>query len=139
MDSKEVERCIREHTIYVPLFLQIKSFDLSTLYTIIPHSKLQDKLRVLVQLCFIKRNDQRRYIYLVLGRDISYFVKHHSDSTKQFFETYIFNILECLIDKIFVMFDRRVCEKTVDIPMVTNCASLVADLFLYFDEADFIQ
>jgi hypothetical protein len=81
MDSKEVERSIREHKIYVTL-LQIKSFDISTLYTTIPHSKLKDKLRVLVKLCFMKRNGQCRYTYLVLGRGISYFVKHHSDSTK---------------------------------------------------------
>ena len=61
----------------------IKTFDFSTLYTTIPHSKLKDKLRELVQLCFIKKNGQRRYKYLVLGRDRSYFVKHHSDSTKK--------------------------------------------------------
>jgi endonuclease III-like uncharacterized protein len=33
----------------------IKTFDFSTLYTAIPHSKLKDKFRELVQLCFIKR------------------------------------------------------------------------------------
>ena len=55
----------------------IKTFDFSTLYTTIPHSKLKDKLRELVQLYFIKKNDQRRYKYLVLGRDRFYFVKNH--------------------------------------------------------------
>ena len=79
----------------------IKTFDFFTLYTTIPHSKLKDKLRELVQLCFIEKNGQRRYKYLVLGRDRSYFVKHHSDSTKKFSETDIFNILEFLIDNIF--------------------------------------
>ena len=53
----------------------IKTFDFSTFYTTIPHSKLKDRLRELVQLCFIKKNGQRRYKYLVLGRDRSYFVK----------------------------------------------------------------
>jgi hypothetical protein len=53
----------------------IKTFDISTIYTTIPHSKLKDKLRKLIQLCFIKKNGQRRYKYLVLGRDRSYFVK----------------------------------------------------------------
>jgi hypothetical protein len=48
----------------------IKTFDFSTLYTTIPHSKLKDKLRELVQLCFMKKNGQRRYKNLVLGRDI---------------------------------------------------------------------
>jgi len=33
----------------------IKTFDFSTLYSTIPHSKLKDKLRELVQLCFIKK------------------------------------------------------------------------------------
>jgi hypothetical protein len=51
----------------------------------------------------------------VLGRDISYFVKHYSDSTKKFAETDIFNMLEFLIDNIFAMFGGRVL-----IPMGTN-------------------
>jgi hypothetical protein len=115
----------------------IKTFDFSTLYTTIPHSKLKDKLRELVQLCFMKKNGQRRYKYLVLGRDKSYFVKHHSDSTKQFSD--IFNMLEFLIDNIFVMFGGRVFQQTAGIPMGTNYAPLLADLFLYSYEADFIQ
>jgi hypothetical protein len=117
----------------------IKTVDLSNLYSTIPHSKLKDKLRELVQLCFIKRNGQRRYKYLVLGRDRSYFVRHHSDSTKKFSETDIFNMLEFLIDNIFVMFRGSVFQQTVGIPMGTNCAPLLADLFLYSHEADFIQ
>jgi hypothetical protein len=82
----------------------IKTFDFSTRYTTIPNSKLKNKLRELVQLCFIKNNGQRRYKYLVLGRDRSYFVKHHSDSTNKCSETDIFSMLEYLIDNIFAMF-----------------------------------
>jgi hypothetical protein len=75
----------------------------------------------------------------VLGRDRSYFVKHHSDSTKKFSETDIFNMLEFLIDNIFVMFGGRIFQQTVGMPMGTNCAPLLADLFLNSYEADFIQ
>jgi hypothetical protein len=61
----------------------IKTLDFSTLYTTIPYSKLKEKLRELVQLFFIRKNGQRRYKYIVLGRDRSYFVKrNHSDSLK---------------------------------------------------------
>ena len=81
----------------------INTFDFSTLYTTIPHSKLKDRLWELVQLCFIKKNGQRRYKYLVLGRDRSYFVKHHSDYTKKLSVTDIFNMLELLIDNIFAI------------------------------------
>ena len=52
----------------------IKTFDFSTLYTTIPHSMLKDTLMEVVQLWFIKKNGQRRYKYLVLGRGTSYFV-----------------------------------------------------------------
>ena len=69
----------------------------------------------MVQLCYIKKNGQRRYKYLVLGRDRSYFVKHQSDSTKKLSETDIFNMLEFLIDNIFVMFGGRVFQQTVGI------------------------
>ena len=48
-------------------------------------------------------------------------------------------MLEFFINIIFIMFGGRVFQQTVDIPMCTNCASLLADLFLYLYEADFIQ
>jgi hypothetical protein len=50
----------------------------------------------------------------VLGRDISYCVKHHTDSTKKFSET------EFLIDNIFVMFGGRVFQQTVGIPNIVS-------------------
>jgi hypothetical protein len=65
--------------------------------------------------------------------------KNHSDSTKKFSETDIINLLEFLIDNIFVILGGRVFQQTVGIPMGTNCAPLLADLFLYSYEADFIQ
>ena len=96
----------------------IKTFHFSTLYTTIPHSKLNDRSRKLIQLYSIKKNGQRRYKYIVLGRDLSYFVKKkHSDSTNKFTETDIINMLEFLIDNIFVIFGGRVFQQTVGIPI----------------------
>ena len=48
-------------------------------------------------------------------------------------------IFEFLINNIFVMFGGCVFQQTVGIPMATNCAPLLAKLFLYSYEADFIQ
>ena len=56
----------------------------------------------------------------MLGRDRSYFVKMHSDSAKKFSETDIINMLEFLIDNIFVIFGGRVFQQTVGITMGTN-------------------
>ena len=44
-----------------------------------------------------------------------------------------------LIDNLFVIFGGRVFQQTVGIPMGTNSVPLLADLFLYWYEADFIQ
>ena len=44
-----------------------------------------------------------------------------------------------MIDNIFVIVGGRVFQKTVGILVGTNCAPLIADLFRYSYEADFIQ
>ena len=48
-------------------------------------------------------------------------------------------MLEFLIDNIYVEFGGQVFQQTIGIPMGTNCAPLLADLFLYWYEAKFIQ
>ena len=72
----------------------------------------------------------------MLRKDRSYFVKNHSDATKMFSITDIISMLEFLIDNIFVIFGGRVFQQSVSTPMSTNCAHLLADLFLYSYEAD---
>ena len=48
-------------------------------------------------------------------------------------------MLDFLIDSIFVLFGGRVFQQTICIPMGTNCAPLLADLFLHAYEADVLQ
>ena len=51
----------------------------------------------------------------------------------------IIKMLEFLVDNIFVVFAGKVFQQIVGIPMGTNCAPLLADIFLYSYEAEFIQ
>ena len=117
----------------------IKSFDFSTLYTTIPHQKLKSRLATIIRNSFIHKNGNRRYKFLVLGREGPYFVKEHSDSKNKYTYDDIINMLEFLVDNIFVVFGGKVFQQIVGIPMGTNCAPLLADIFLYSYEADFIQ
>ena len=48
-------------------------------------------------------------------------------------------MLEYLIDNFFVEFGGRIFQQTIGIPMDTNCAPLLADLFLYSYETEFVQ
>ena len=48
-------------------------------------------------------------------------------------------MLQYLIDNVFVEFGGRIFQETVGIPMGTNCAPLLAGLFLYSYEVEFVQ
>ena len=48
-------------------------------------------------------------------------------------------MLEFLVDNIFVVFGGKVFQQIVGIPMGTNCAPLLPNIFLYSYEAEFIQ
>ena len=48
-------------------------------------------------------------------------------------------MLEFLVDNIFVVFGGKVFQQIVGILMGTNCALLLADIFLYSYEAESIQ
>ena len=43
-----------------------------------------------------------------------------------------------VMESIYVQFDGMVYQQKVGIPMGTNCAPLIADLFLYCYERDFM-
>ena len=117
----------------------IKSFDFSTLYTTIPHQKLKSRIATIIRNCFIHKNGNRRYKFLVLGSEGPYFVKENSDSKNKYTEDDITNMLEFLVDNIFVVFGGKVFQQIIGIPMGTNCAPLLTDIFLYPYEAEFIQ
>ena len=49
------------------------------------------------------------------------------------------NVLTFLLDNIFIQFGSKLYRQVVGIPMGTNCAPLVADLFLFCYERDFMM
>ena len=136
-NSKELLESLKS-----PTFSQIysiKTYDFTTLYTTIPHDKLKNRLFGIIDSCFFNKNGKRKYSYLVVNHSRTYFVIHDSDSMHKYSETDIKEMLGFLIDNIFVVFGNQIFQQTVGIPMGTNCAPLLADLFLYSYEAEFIQ
>jgi hypothetical protein len=88
---------------------------------------------------FLNKNGTRKYKFIVIGKQDTYFVRHHSDSPYKYSEADIKSMLGFLIDNIYVVFGDQVFQQSVSIPMGTNCAPLLADLFLYSYEAEFVQ
>ena len=66
-------------------------------------------------------------------------MKEHSDSKRKYTKVDIIKVLEFLVDNIFVVFAGKVFQQIVGIPIGENCAPLLADIFLYSYEAEFIQ
>jgi len=69
----------------------------------------------------------------------AYFVKDHTNCKTKYTEDDIVNMINFLIDNIFIEIGGRIFQQTIGIPMGTNCAPLLAGLFLHSYEADFVQ
>ena len=81
--------------------------------------------------------EKKRFEYIVVGHKSTYFVTNNVKNN--YTEDDIVRMLEFLIDNIFVECGGVIFQQVIGIPMGTNCAPLLADLFLYSYEADFIQ
>ena len=75
----------------------------------------------------------------MLGYKHTYFVTNETNAKTYYTDSDIISMLEYLIDNIFVEFGGHIFQQSIGIPMGTNCAPLLADLFLYSYEAEFIQ
>ena len=103
------------------------------------HSKLKSRLTELIRNAFRFKNGKKRYEYIVVGYKSTYFVKDHSEDKHKYTEGDIVRMFEFLIDNIFVECSCVIFQQVIGIPMGTNCTPLLADLFLYPYEAEFIQ
>ena len=122
------------------MFLKLTaSKHFSTLYTTIPHNKLKSQLLQIIDNCFLNKNGTRKYKFLVIGKQDTYFERHHSDSPYKYSEADIKGMLGFLVDNIYVVFGDKVFQQSVVIPMGANCAPFFADLSLHSYEAEFVQ
>ena len=92
----------------------------------------------IIRQAFRFKNGEKRYEYIV-GYNSTYFVKDHSNAKHKYTENDIVRMIDFLIDNIFVECGGEICQQVIGIPMGTNSAPLLADLFLYSCEAEFIQ
>jgi hypothetical protein len=83
----------------------IKTYDFSTLYRTIPHIKLKSRLFQIINNCFLNKNGTRKYKFLVIGKQYTYFVRHHySDNSYKYSEADIKSMHGFLVDNIYVVF-----------------------------------
>jgi hypothetical protein len=66
-------------------------------------------------------------------------VRHNSERQHKYSKEDIKSLLGFLVDNIYVVVGDQVFQQSVRIPIGINCAPLLADLFLYSYEAEFVQ
>ena len=113
------------------------TYDLSTLYTTLPHNLIKEKLLDLIERTFYKKEGK---LYLACNDKKAFFTsadhyrKYHLWSCQN-----VCDALSFLLDNIYIRFGTKLYRQIVGIPMGTNYAPLVADLLLFCYERDFMK
>jgi hypothetical protein len=111
--------------------------DFSTLYSTLPHDKLKTRLKEAIHKAFNHRNYGSTFV--VLGYNSTYFSNKIQKDKTCYSEEQVISMLEFLIDNIFVSFGGILFQQVVGIPMGTNCAPLLADLFFTHTSRSFFK
>ena len=112
----------------------LSTYDFSTLYTSLPHNLIKEKLINLIEWTFKREGSP----YIACNERQGFFT---SEDTKRYQLWSCQNVCEALIyllDNIYIRFGTKLYRQIVGIPMGTNCAPRVADLFLFCYERDFM-
>ena len=116
----------------------LDSYDFSTLYTSIPHTSLKEALTSLIKEAYKVRDN----IYLVAdikGKVFWTDIPSKAASKFSIPEETLIKLVEYLIDNIYVSIGNRVYRQCVGIPMGTDCAPLLANLFLFYYEYKYVK
>ena len=116
--------------------IKLSTYDFSTLYTTLPHHLIKDTLIDLINRTFIRENTQ----YLACNEECAFFTSDVYNNHNLWSCQKVCDALVYLLDNIFfIRFGTKLYRQTIGIPMGTNCALLVADLFLFCYERDFMK
>ena len=115
----------------------MSTYDFSTLYTTLPHNLIKEKLLDLIERTFYKKEDK---LYLACNDKKAFF------TSEDYYRGYnlwpcqnVCDALSFLLNNIYIRFGTKLYRQIVGIPMGTNCAPLVANLFLFCYEREFMK
>ena len=112
----------------------IRTFDFSTLYTKIPHHLLKGALSEIVDFCFKGGISKGVYVH----KTDAYWRKPSKDSKDPYTMEDIKSVLNYVIDNAFFQVGNKVFRQIIGIPMGSDPAPFIANLFLYIYENRFM-
>ena len=117
----------------------ISTFDFSTLYTSIPHHQLKTNLEKFVNRIFEFK--EKNFIFPNLYTKRAYFGDAVSSNSKNiaFDKEKLLSCLNYLIDNAYIVHNGQVYRQIIGIPMGTNSAPHVANIYLFVYEYEYIE
>ena len=113
----------------------LSTHDFSTLYTTLPHYLIKEKLIDLIERTFYKK-EGKLYIAGNGFKNAFFTSKDHHKGYHLWSCQNVCDTLSFLLDNIYIRSGTKLYRQIVGILMGTNCAPLVADLFLFCYERD---
>ena len=113
----------------------VSSFDFSTLYTSLPHNLIKEKLVRLIEDIF----GREQKTFLACNTEKAFFTDDTYNNYTMWTCSKLCDALNFLLDNIYVRYGDSLYRQVIGIPMGTNCAPLIADLFLFCYEQDFMR
>ena len=112
----------------------VRTYDFSTLYTSIPHAKLKTRMAVVINQCFNKTG--RRSIQF--GQKTAKWSRAKGTNKRYWTANDLIYHVNYLIDNIYVVCGNTLFRQVIGIPMGTDCAPFLANLFLYSYECEWV-
>ena len=112
----------------------LSTYDFSTLYTTLPHNLIKEKLTELIEQAFNREGSRN----LACNDKNALFTSGQPKQYKLWSCQKMCDALHYILDNIIIRFGTKLFRQIVGIPMGTNCAPIVADLFLFCYERDFM-
>ena len=113
----------------------IRTYDFSTLYTNIPHKQLKTRLGLVIKDAF----KSSKKLYISVYKNEARWTDSPRNTTLSLDCRKVVRLLYWLIDNIYVTFGDKVFRQKIGIPMGTDCAPFLANLFLYSYEYKWID
>ena len=107
---------------------------LSWVWALPYNSRIKEKIKELIEQTFNRQGS----LYLACNDKMPFFTSEQPKRYKLWSCQKMCDALHYLLDNIFIRFGSKLYRQIVGIPMGTNCAPLVADLFLFCYERDFM-
>ena len=113
----------------------IRTYDFTTLYTSIPHRQLRKELRWVIKEAF----NSSKHSFISVYKHNASWTNSPGKDTEHLDCKKVIRLMNWLLDNIYVTFGDELFQQVIGIPMGTDCAPFLANLFLYSYEHRWIN